>query len=536
MAKKTEGQNYMHGAAILAAGVVIMKILGFLYKVPIANVIGDDGYSMFIATYNVYNVFLTLATAGFPVALARLIAEADAVGRKNQIRRTFTVASFTFAGIGILFTAIMFFFPNYIATDILHNPGAALSIRMMSPSVLLVCMLSAHRGYCEGHGNMIPTTVGQVLEVLVKVIVGLAAAMLVMRLNLGKNAASAAAISGVVAGSLVALIYMVVFKRRHYDRDTEPSDDIPNRCRRIFVRFIKIGIPVAAGSCVMAFLNLIDSSLCMGRLQSAAGFSLSQAQTLYGVYGEAQNLFNLPAAFITPMCISIVPAISSAIARGAHDEATAISEDSMRISTALSMPMGMGLAVLSAPIMHLLYPQAHSSGPLLLLLMGIASFFVCFVLMENAILQASGKERFPMYSMIAGSFVKIAVNWFLVANPKVNIYGAPIGTLCGYFVMGAMNFVFMCVTLDKNPRLRVIMLKPFIASAAMGGVVWAVYRVLASLIGESGRIQLLIVMCAGIAAGVIVYLAAAILLRAITKKDMELIPGGRKIAKLLHMK
>ena len=115
---KTKGQNYMYGAAILTAGVVIMKILGFIYKVPIANIIGDDGYSMFLATYNVYNVFLTLATAGLPVALSRMISEANAEGRPMQAKRTFSVAWWTFFVVGLVCTLVMFCFPGQLADSV----------------------------------------------------------------------------------------------------------------------------------------------------------------------------------------------------------------------------------------------------------------------------------------------------------------------------------------------------------------------------------------------------------------------------------
>ena len=532
---ENKGQNYLHGAAILTAGVIIMKILGFIYKVPIGNIIGDDGYSMFLATYNVYNVFLTLATAGLPIALSRLISEANAEGRVMQARRTFNVAWISFFVIGLICSLIMFVFPCQIAEDILHNPPAAMSIRAMSPAVLLVCLVSAYRGYCQGYGNMIPTTVGQVLEVLAKVIVGLILASLIMKAGKGKAAGSAGAIFGVTAGSLAALIYMIIYKKRHYPYDAPEDPDVPDSHRDIFRHFMRIGIPIALGSCVLALLNLLDSSLCMGRLQRAAGFSLSEAQTLYGVYGKAQTIFNLPAAIVTPLTISVVPAIAAAIVRGEDDKATKISEDSMRIATVICLPMGAGLAVLSEPIMKVIYPGSHASGPALLAIMGLAAFFVCIVLMENAILQASGKEMLPMYTMIAGGLTKIIVNWFLVADPDINIYGAPIGTLVSYLVMCIMNFIFMCVVLDKNPRVRVILVRPLVCSVLMSLAAWAVYGIMGKLIGCSGRLQMLICMLAAIIAAVAVYTVSTVSSRAITREDMKLIPGGEKIAKVLRM-
>lgn len=532
--EKTKGQNYMFGAAILTAGVIIMKILGAIYKVPIGNIIGDDGYSMFIATYNVYNVFLTLATAGLPIALSRLIAEANAEKREMQARATFSVALKTFAVIGLVCTLIMFCFPNFIAGDILNNPDAAPSIRAMAPSVLLVCLVSAYRGYCQGYENMVPTTIGQVLEVLVKVVVGLALASIIIRAGGSKSAGSAGAIFGVTAGSAAALIYMALYKKRKYKYEVLEDPDIADSDGRILRRFLKIGIPIALGSSVLSLLNLIDSGLCMGRLQSAAGFSLKEAQTLYGVYGKAQTLFNLPAAFITPLTISVVPAISGAIARREDDLATKISEDSMRVAAAISMPMGVGLAVLSTPIMKVVYPGSHESGPMLLAIMGIAAFFVCIVLMENAILQASGRENYTMLTMIGGGIVKIVINWFLIANPKINIYGAPIGTLASYVFMAVLNFVIMCYVLDKNPRVRAILKAPLISCVAMSAAALGVWFLLNRILGD-GWGRTLAAMGAAVVAAVAVYGVLAIKLRAITAEDMSLIPGGSKVAKILHM-
>ena len=110
---KSRKQNYMHGAAILTVGVIIMKVLGFFYKVPLGNILGDEGYSMFLGAYSIYNIFFTLATAGLPVALSRLVAEADAHGRVRQEEKTFRVALATFAVLGVIFSLVLYFFPEW---------------------------------------------------------------------------------------------------------------------------------------------------------------------------------------------------------------------------------------------------------------------------------------------------------------------------------------------------------------------------------------------------------------------------------------
>ena len=531
---KTKGQNYMYGAAILTAGVVIMKILGFIYKVPIANIIGDDGYSMFLATYNIYNVFLTLATAGLPVALSRMISEANAEGRPMQAKRTFSVAWWTFFVVGLVCTLVMFCFPGQLADSVLHNPDAAPSIRAMAPAVLLVCLVSAYRGYCQGYGNMIPTTVGQVLEVLAKVIVGLILAYVIMKAGMGKPLASAGAIFGVTTGSLAALVYMFIYKRKNYRDEELDTPDTPDSTGKILSRFLRIGVPIALGTSALSLLNLVDSSLCMDRLQSAAGFAYQDAKTLYGVYGKAQTLFNLPAAFITPLTISVVPAIASAIARGENDNATQISEDSMRVSAVLAMPMGVGLAVLSYPIMRVIYPDSHSAGPVLLAIMGIASIFVCVVLMENAVLQASGREKLTMITMISGGLVKILVNWFLVANRSINIYGAPVGTLVSYIVMAAVDYVFICKTLSFKPHLLKIFAGPVASSLIMGAAAWAMYGLTHRILG-AGWLKMAVCMMFAVLVAVVIYVVCVLTLKVITKEDMKMIHGGEKLARLLKM-
>lgn len=532
---KAKEQNYLHGAAIMTAGVIIMKILGALYKIPLGNMLGDDGYGLFLQAYYVYSLFLTLATAGFPVALSRMISAAQTCGRQLQARRTYQVAWWTFFVLGAVCSTVMFIFPDWLADTLIHSPDAALSIQALAPAVLLCCITSTYRGLTQGYGNMKPTTVSQILEVLAKVAAGLALAAYLLKAGYDKPVAVSGAIFGVTVGSLTALLYMLIYKMRNYRFDTLAEPDVPESAGTIFKNLLSIGIPIALGSVALALINLIDAGLCMTRLQNAVGYTYSHAKTLYGVYGKAQTLFNLPAAFITPLTISIVPAISAKLVMNARGEAGKISEDSLRISMAIALPMGVGLAVLSEPIMNVVYPNAHSSGPLLLCLLGIASVFVCFSLMSTAVLQATGKERLTLYSIVAGGLVKITINWFIVAIPTVNIYGAAIGTICCYVTMCVLNLIFINRSFENGLSVKNIFIRPAVPSLIMGVIALAVYYGGMMLAPSGSRIIMALVMCVAIAAAVIVYAVAVIKLRVITTEDMRLIPKGEKIAKLLHM-
>ena len=547
MPKIEKKQNFIYGAAILTVGVIIMKVLGAIYKIPLGNILGDYGYGIFYATYNVYNIFFTLSTAGLPVALSRLIAEADANGRVKQEEKTFKTAIITFAFIGVIFSSVMFFGSDWLAANYLSKPKASLSIKAMSPAILLVCLVSAYRGYCQGNGNMLPTTVDEVLEVFFKVVSGLAISLIVLKLTQDLAKASAGAIFGVTIGGMVSLTYMIIYRRKNYGtlsaaytggidpNDTPDDDDLVDPAWKIALNILKISIPIALGSSVMAILTSLDPGICARRL-AAAGFDEYNADVLYGVYSKAITLFNLPAALTQPLTISCVPAIAGALALGIKEESTKVSEDSLRITAVISMPMAVGLATMAYPIMKIMYPSANDAGPALLRIMAVASFFVCIVLIENAILQASGKERLPMYSMISGSLIKILVNWVLIATPSINIVGAPVGTLVGYIWMAVFNYIFIRKTVKIKPRVSKIVGGPLLCSAIMGISALVVYYGASHVIGSDSWIKMVLCLGSAIVVAVIVYLVSVSVFKTITNDDMKMIPGGEKVGKLLHLK
>lgn len=536
--QESKKQNYLHGAAILTVGVVVTKILGAIYKIPLGNILGDEGFAHFMVAYNIYNVFLTLSTAGLPVALSRMISEADTLGRTMQMRRTFRVAFLTFASLGLISSLIMFLFPTELAA-MMNDVEAAQSIWALSPAMLLVCMTSAYRGYAQGQSNMTPTTVSQILETLAKTVVGFALAWYLTKLGKSLPVASAGAIFGVTAGSAAALLYIAVYKHRHYPERAVANPDAPDGSGKIFRLLLRIGIPITLGSCILSIINLVDAKLVLNRLQMAAGFSYFDAKILYGIYGKVQTLYNLPAAFITPLTISIIPAITALIVKNRHAAAGEIAESSLRIAGVIALPMGVGLAVLAHPIVNVVYPGSNEAGPSLLLLLGVASFFVCMALMTTAVLQATGNEIYPVFSMLGGGVMKIVVNWFLVANPEINITGAPLGTLACYIVMCVMNYAFLCKALKHRPRLGNILLRPAVSAAAMGVAAWAVYHGTAALFGGTAALgwkQMAVAMLLAILVAIVVYVAAVVVTRAVTQEDMKLIPRGEKIAKLLHIR
>ena len=535
-------QNFLHGAAILAAGVVIIKILGAIYKIPLRNIIGETGYGYFFAAYTIYNFFLTISTAGLPVALSRMISEANTLNRPRQARRTFHVALVTLGALGLVFSLLMLLFPTDMAVAFVSKANVSQCVFAIAPSVFLVCLTSAFRGYIQGNGNMKPTTVGQVIEVLVKVIVGLALAIWFTRLGKSVPVSAAGAIFGVSVGSLAALIYMLGSYLKQYRAPAIEacaiSDDSPESVGSTLWQFIRIGVPITLGASVMSLFSLIDTKLINMQLPYVPGIGPALADELYGAYSTMTTLYNLPAAFITPMSIAVVPAISAAAVRHARGEVGSITESSLRISAVIALPMGAGLAVLAGPIVRMMFPDSNAAGPAILTYLGVASVFVCIALVSNAILQADGKERLPIVSMLAGGVVKIACNLLLVSRPEINILGAAIGTIACYGVICVLNCIFISRSMKVSPRYGRAFLPPLVSTLVMAACAWAVYGLCARAlhVPQAGGMKLAAALGVSIIIAIVVYVVMIVVTKSVTLEDMKLIPRGEKIAKLLHIK
>ena len=204
MSKKESGQTFLGGAAILAAAVAVVKIFGAVYRLPVNNILSAEGKTYFNIAYNVYNVLLTISTAGLPLAISKLTSQAQALGRRNERRKIFTTSIWLFLGLGVVLSLLMFFGADALAGMMTQAP-AALAIRALAPSVFCICLLACMRGYTQGQGNMTPTAISQTLEVLIKLGVGLPLAWYLVRTLKRGGPTGGGAILGLTAGEGVAL-------------------------------------------------------------------------------------------------------------------------------------------------------------------------------------------------------------------------------------------------------------------------------------------------------------------------------------------
>lgn len=543
---QTQKQNsFFGGAAILAAGILIVKLIGMFYKIPLINIIGEAGAADFNNAYNIYAVLLTVSTAGLPVAVSKLVSEANALNRRNQVRRTFRLALVLFLTLGIISFLVMFFRADALA-GMMNDSKAAAGIRALAPAVVCVGCLAALRGYSQGHSNMAPTSVSQIIEALCKLVVGLGLAFWLVKQGKDPDVAAAGAITGVTVGTVVALVYMVLDFFLSRGREDTHGTDRPDSAGSILANILKIAVPITLSSSMVGIVTVIDSSLVQGQLQSALNLTEKASRTLYGNYSGALNIYNLPTSLMAAITASVIPAVSAALARRDRRGAARITGSALRITALLSFPMGVGLFVLGTPIIRLLFPRLNVevAGPLLSTL-GVATPFVCMVLVCNSVLQAHGFINLPVIVMVLGGIVKIVNNYNLVG--AIGIAGAPVGNILCFGLALVLDLVVITRVIPNRPRLLPIFVKPAIASAIMGGAAWAVYGLLSRIltaeqVNEAGE-TIRVVSRMGNALGIflaiavagVVYLVLVVAIRAISKDDLALMPKGDKLARLLRL-
>ena len=543
---QTQKQNsFFGGAAILAAGILIVKLIGMFYKIPLINIIGEAGAADFNNAYNIYAVLLTVSTAGLPVAVSKLVSEANALNRRNQVRRTFRLALVLFLTLGLISFLVMFFRADALA-GMMNDSKAAAGIRALAPAVVCVGCLAALRGYSQGHSNMAPTSVSQIIEALCKLVVGLGLAFWLVKQGKDPDVAAAGAITGVTVGTVVALIYMVLAFFLSRGREDTHGTDRPDSAGSILVNILKIAVPITLSSSMVGIVTVIDSSLVQGQLQSALDLTEQASRTLYGNYSGALNIYNLPTSLMAAITASVIPAVSAALARRDRRGAARITGSALRITALLSFPMGVGLFVLGTPIIRLLFPKLNVAvaGPLLSTL-GIATPFVCMVLVCNSVLQAHGFINLPVIVMVLGGIVKIVNNYNLVG--AIGIAGAPVGNILCFGLALVLDLVVITRVIPNRPRLLPIFAKPAIASAVMGGAAWAVYGLLSRILSSEqvdqagqtvravSRMGNALGIFLAIAVAGVVYLVLVVAIRAISKDDLALMPKGDKLARLLRL-
>lgn len=525
------------------AASLVVKVIGAFFQIPLQNLIGGEksaAFGMFSAAYRIYAAMLVVSTVGLPAALSKMVAEATAYGREHEVQRIVRVAGGIFVPFGMICSAALFCGAGTFASWI-KSEDARLAVMAIAPSVLMVSILSVFRGYYQGRANMVPTAVSQVIEAMGKLFVGLGLAYYAVRQGWGDAAVAAMAVLGVTIGELAAATYMVAQAAVTRRRATQVRllNDAVRPTGELAKTLLSLSIPITISSAVMSLTDLIDVALISVRMQSpAVGMDAEAALTTYGIYtGQAINFFNLPQTLITALAVSVLPTIASARAAQNFTKVSKTISTTLRLTLIITLPAGTGFLLLSGPILRLFYSSGTVLGGQLMAVLGFAVPAVALVAVTNATLQAFGRIDLPLISMFLGAVVKMLGDYFLIGIPELNIMGAPISTVVCYWLIALINLFQIGRLSHALPPLGKTAGRPFAASVGMGAATYICSTVLARVLGAApGSPADKLVTLAAILLAVVVYAVLLLLLHAVEREDVLLLPKGEKIADILHLK
>ena len=558
-------QNFLHGATLLAAATIIVKLIGAVYKIPLQSILGKIGYSYFSSAYDIYTLLLLISTAGLPVAMSRMISQSTSLSDHAQTRRVYNTSRAIFFGIGAVSTLLMMVLCKQLAAS-QEQPEGWLAIFCLAPCAFLMGMISTYRGFFQGQRNMLPTSISQVIEAVFKMAVGLIAAVVILQLGGAVPVAAAGAILGVTVSCLVSVVYLL----RVFRKQSAPeflSQRQPNFHGSTAKKLLAIAVPITIGAAGLQLLIVVETSIYMNRLvdlldsgamtgplvealrtevlaeAQKAGQVLTAAElhsrvaaSMKGIYNFSQTIYNLPNSLITPITISIIPAITACLTLEDHKGVKDTSESAARVTGLLSLPCAVGLMVLSKPIMGLLggYTGVQLDfAATLLALLGVSVFMRAVVLFTNSLMQANGHANIPVINMLSTGVVRMILVFVLTGNPAIGLLAVPALTALSNFATALLNLICMAKVLPQKSAITRNLLRPLLPALLMGATAFLVWQAVLMVLGEN--CSRVIQVGAPMAVGALVYILCAAWLKSITREDCLLLPKGEKLAKLLRL-
>ena len=577
-------QSLVNGALILTVAIGLVKITGILFKLYITNKIGFEAKGYFATAYNIYTPIYSIALAGLPVAVSKMVAEKAVQGKYRDVKNLFSVSLGLFTLFGVIGTLIIVLmaYPYSISTGDINALPAVLTV---APSLLFCCIMSGYRGYYQGLRNMTPTSVSQVIESAGKLIFGYIFMNVILLggvefadkipvlnqlvTDASSAYAAAAAISGVTIGSAMGLVYIAV--KHRLDKSSIPQslvDASPEAQDKGLLRkeLLIMALPFAVSSLVFNLTTFIDSWTIQNRLMYVletnfdtvaamypkiveyTGYTIADAAKfktyLFGAYDTVLEIKNIIPTLTIALGSSALPLLSELWVSGKKREVGDTIKRVFRLILLMALPAGLGMFALAEPILLLIYGRKESTLPAIeyiapiLMLYGISVCFLALAQPVTNMLQAVDKPNVPLKSMAAGAVAKVLANMILVSIPSINIQGAVVGSFLSNIIMVLWGFIVLKKAADIKYDWKTSVIKPLLCSVITGAGAYGVHLLCMKIFVAAGIGTELIAnnlaTIIAVGAAVVIYLIALFATKTLLKSDVIMLPKGEKIAKVLE--
>lgn len=520
----TKQKSFFKGALILTIAGVLGRMLGALYRIPFNRIVGEEGAALYGLSYSLYSLLFALSTAGIPLAVSKMVAVYEERGEHGESVRLLKAAFMMLAAIGIVVALFVFTQADWIARTVFNEPAAALSLRTLSPAMLFSCLMAVLRGYFQGHQQMVPTAISQILEQFFRVGVIFIALFLLAGQALPTIVAGAS--FGSAVGTIIGFTFLAIYFA-HYYRSNHPANIVTPEERESTAAMLKqlviYAIPISIGALVLSITQFIDSTMDIGCLE-ASGMAHAEALVQYGYLASyAMPIINLLFIITSAISSSLVPTIANLYELKDGDGVQHNVRTSILLTVIIMLPAAAGLATLGTPICALLYNNAASGAALSYVAFAVVGIGVYQV--SSGALQGLGHVYIPMASLIIGALLKIGLNYVLLTRAGADIRMAALATVIAFAVAALHNLYQVGRIVGwKWFSLKQLIIKPVVSMLAMAACVTLVKLAL-------GGSAFLATAC-GVVVGVIVYFAVLFVIGGIDRDTLEKFPKiGPKLAR-----
>lgn len=540
--KKQKKDDFLIQGMILAVAMVMTKVIGVVYRIPLTNILGDEGNGFYGYAFEVYAMALILSSLSLPTAVSKLVSARMAKGQRRNAFRVF-LGSLAFSlVVGFFISLVIFLGAGAIASDFMESPLSVYALRVLAVGLFIVAILGVLRGYFQGLGTMVPTAVSQIIEQVVNAVVSIAGAGILFKIGvsrgeergedlLGPAYGAAGGTLGTVTGALAALLFLVFcfsLFRRNIRRGIAADR---TRKRESYKKILKVlvltTIPVIFSTAIYNINQILDLTI-FNQILAAQGFAEKEYMALQGIYtGKYNTLINVPLAVANGLAASVIPSLTTAVTTGEKRQIYSKIEQTIRFTMLIAIPCFVGFVVLASPLMVLLYNDAASTPALVLALGAVTVILYSWSTVSNSILQGLDEMAVPAKNAAISLVVHLAALLLMLVVLKWNIYALVLSNVVFSVCMCSLNARAIRKKCGYRQEVDKTFIKPLTAAVIMGIVTYVVHLVLDILIG--GRV---IPTVAAVFAAVVVYAVAILKLGALSRKDLMALPRGRTIYKI----
>ena len=531
-AKKPGSQNFLVQGSILAAAGLIVRLIGLLYKIPMTRILGDEGIGYYNTAYEIYNIGLILSSYSLPLAVSKLIAKKEQEDKPGDADRVFDCGIAVGVFSGGLMTVLLLFGANWIASRIFNSPGSALPLKVMAPTILVFAVMGVFRGYFQGHGDMIPTSVSQIIEQVIHAGVSIWASYDFMRRFAGTdNPASYGAAGGTLGtlvGALAAFVLLAfLMSREGRNRRIAAKIGATESRGEILKLLLLTFAPIILSQFVYQLSGSVDNAM-FGLIMGGKGLDESQRLSLLGIYGGKYRLLtNVPVAIASSLGASMIPSIVASRVRREQDTVREKIHLTIKFNMLIAIPCAAGMFFLASPVMRLVFGDGREMTARLLMLGASAVIFFSLSTVTNAVLQGIDLMRKSVTHSAISLAIHAVLVYVMLEKLNLGVYGLVIGNVTFALVVCILNWIAIGRALSYRQEVKTTFLLPLLASVVMGFIARAVYEGLYRLI----PVNALCVMAAA-ALAVLIYAVLLLKLRSVTERELKAMPFGRILLKL----